>query len=210
MTQLKTLGGTEGESTPLVTAPIMSYAFWFKLCKSLIEVYEQNGDSVKNGEISEEERHIMLLLDLRKKKLKTIEKENRNTDIQYHVDLAILTSISENNCSTEDAFFENSMSEDNHSSGEDNRSTEDVFLENSMSENNCSTEDVFFEKHFRYVRGIFPHLTFSKGDIAGKIISLERRFNEVMNEYGNDPQMDRCVERIIPFGDHFHTHSSPR
>ncbi|KAH0707374.1 hypothetical protein KY290_011927 [Solanum tuberosum] len=39
----------------VVTTPIVSYAFWFKLCKSRIEVYEQNGDSIKNGEISEEE-----------------------------------------------------------------------------------------------------------------------------------------------------------
>ncbi|WMV40066.1 hypothetical protein MTR67_033451 [Solanum verrucosum] len=185
MTQPKTLGGTKGESTPLVTAPIVSYAFWFKLCKSPIEVYEQNGDSVKNEEISEEEETHNVAAGSAQKETENHGEENRNRDIQYHVDLAILTSMSEDNRSTEDAFLEKSMSEDN-------RSTEDVFVENSMSEDNRSTEDAFLEKHFRYVRGIY--LTFSKGDIAGKIISLERRFNEVMNEHGNDPQMDCCVE----------------
>ncbi|KAH0707376.1 hypothetical protein KY290_011929 [Solanum tuberosum] len=192
MTQPKTLGGTKGESAPLVTAPIVSYAFWFKLCKSPIEVYEQNGDSVKNEEISEEEETHNATAGSAQKETENHREENRNRDIQYHVDLAILTSMSEDNRSTEDVFLENSMSKDNRSTEEDNRSTEIVFLENSMSEDNRSTEDAFLEKHFRYVRGIY--LTFSKGDIAGKIISLKRRFNEVMNEHGNDPQMDRCVE----------------
>ncbi|KAH0707375.1 hypothetical protein KY290_011928 [Solanum tuberosum] len=71
--------------------------------------------------------------------------------------------MSENNCSTEDVFLENSMSEDNRSTEEDNRSIEDAFLENSMSEDNCSIEDDFLQKHFSWKDNISKK-TFQRGE----------------------------------------------
>ncbi|KAG5598063.1 hypothetical protein H5410_039295, partial [Solanum commersonii] len=149
-------------------------------------------DSLKNREISEEHETHNVAGSAQK------ETENYgegNRDIQYHVHLTIMTSMSEDNRSTEDVFLVKYFSwKDNISRKTFQRN---LAILTSMSEDNRSTENVSLEKHFRYVRSIFPHLTFSKDDITRKIISLERHFSEVMNEHGNDPQMDRCVERII-------------